>query len=252
MSSLRLEGVSKRFGGVDAVANVSMEAPPGRITGLIGPNGAGKTTIVNLITGVLKLTAGRIMLGSDDISEAPADVVARRGVSRTFQNIRLLPEATVLENVAIGFHAHEQASLVAQLVGARSSWRDSRRIAAEAGELLERFGMARFSDHPAGGLAYGHQRRVEMMRAVASRPSILLLDEPVAGMNDVEAAELGVIFSDLAASGIGLLLIEHNIRFVNQLCSYVYVLDSGKTIAEGPPDAALREPAVVAAYLGAA
>ena len=112
--------------------------------------------------------------------------------------------------------------------------------------------VARFSDHPAGGLAYGHQRRVEMMRAVASRPSILLLDEPVAGMNDVEAAELGVIFSDLAASGIGLLLIEHNIRFVNQLCSYVYVLDSGKTIAEGPPDAALCEPAVVAAYLGAA
>ena len=252
MPSLLLEGVSKRFGGVDAVANVTLEAPPGRITGLIGPNGAGKTTVVNLITGVLKLSAGRIRLGAEDIGEEPAERVARRGVARTFQNIRLLHEASVLDNVAIGFHAHETTGLLAQLVGAPASWRESARVAAQARALLERFGMTRFADHPAGALAYGHQRRVEMMRAVASQPKILLLDEPVAGMNDVEAEELGVIFRALAADGIGLLLIEHNMRFVNKLCDHVYVLDSGRMIASGTPRDVLREPAVIAAYLGAA
>ena len=250
MASLVLSNVSKRFGGLLAVSDVSMEVPPGKITGLIGPNGAGKTTVVNMITGLLKLSTGSIKLGDHDISEAEAHEVAFAGVSRTFQNIRLLPEATVLENVVIGFHVHVKSSLFAQLVGLPSSLRETPQLVERGRKLLERFGMSRYADHPAGGLAYGHQRRVEMMRAVATDPKILLLDEPVAGMNDVEATELGDVFKELAASGIGLLLIEHNIRFVNQLCEQVYVLDSGAMIAAGTPQEVMHNPAVVAAYLG--
>ena len=250
MASLVLSNVSKRFGGLLAVSDVNMEVPPGKITGLIGPNGAGKTTVVNMITGLLKLTTGSIKLGDRDISEAEAHEVAFAGVSRTFQNIRLLPEATVLENVVIGFHVHVRSSLFAQLVGLPSSVRETPKLFERGRQLLERFGMSRYADHPAGGLAYGHQRRVEMMRAVATDPKILLLDEPVAGLNDVEATELGDVFKELAASGIGLLLIEHNIRFVNQLCEQVYVLDSGAMIASGTPQEVMHNPAVVAAYLG--
>ena len=250
MPSLVLSNVSKRFGGLLAVSGVNMEVPPGKITGLIGPNGAGKTTVVNMITGLLKLTTGSIRLGERDLTTAQAHEVAFAGVSRTFQNIRLLPEATVLENVVIGFHVHVKSSLFAQLVGLPSSLRESPRLFERGRQLLERFGMRRYADHPAGSLAYGHQRRVEMMRAVATHPQILLLDEPVAGMNDVEATELGEVFNELAASGIGLLLIEHNIRFVNQLCQQVYVLDSGAMIASGTPQQVMHNPAVVAAYLG--
>ncbi len=250
MPSLVLDNVSKRFGGLLAVSDVNMEIPPGKITGLIGPNGAGKTTVVNMITGLLKLTTGSIRLGDHDITTAEANEVAFAGVSRTFQNIRLLPEATVLENVVIGFHVHVKSSLFAQLVGLPSSLRETPQLFERGRQLLKRFGMSRFADHPAGALAYGHQRRVEMMRAVASEPQVLLLDEPVAGMNDVEATELGEVFTELAASGIGLLLIEHNIRFVNQLCQQVYVLDSGAMIASGTPQQVMHDPAVVAAYLG--
>lgn len=250
MAALVLNNVSKRFGGLLAVSDVNLEVPAGRITGLIGPNGAGKTTVVNMITGLLKLTTGNIRLGDRDITTAEAHEVAFAGVSRTFQNIRLLPEATVLENVVIGFHVHVKSSLFAQLLGLPSSLRESPKLFERGWQLLERFGMTRFADHPAGGLAYGHQRRVEMMRAVATDPKILLLDEPVAGMNDVEAAELGTVFNELAAGGIGLLLIEHNIRFVNQLCQKVYVLDSGAMIAQGTPQEVMHNPAVIAAYLG--
>jgi branched-chain amino acid transport system ATP-binding protein len=250
VSSLRLENVAKRFGGLLAVSEVTLEVPRGTITGLIGPNGAGKSTVVNLIAGMLKLTEGRILLGQTDISEDQPEQIARRGISRTFQNIRLLPEASVLENVMIGFHRRETASLVAGLLGLPASLRESRDIAERAAALLDRFRMGDYAGLPAGGLAYGHQRRVEIMRAAASDPEIILLDEPVAGMNDVEAEELGVIFSDLAGRGIGLLLIEHNIRFVTKLCPMVHVLDTGRMIASGPPEIVTRDPAVIAAYLG--
>ena len=250
MPSLRLDSVYKRFGGVEACSNVTMEVPEGKITGLIGPNGAGKTTVVNLITGMFKLSSGTIMLGDANVGIEEPDVVARRGISRTFQNIRLLGEATVVQNVMIGFHRHETASMIAGLLGLPSSRRESRKLRDQAFALLEKFHLTRYAEHPAGSLAYGHQRRVEMARAVASQPRILLLDEPVAGMNDVEAGELGVIFGELAQSGIGLLLIEHNIRFVTKMCEHIYVLDSGKMIATGTADHIMHDPAVVAAYLG--
>ena len=251
MSTLVLDRVSKRFGGVIAADNVSMEVPPGRITGLIGPNGAGKTTIVNLITGMMDLTSGAVRLGERDLTFTPPHEVSRAGLARTFQNIRLFKEAPVIDNVVGGFHRHETASVLSSLLGLPSAHAETRDLRQKAGRLLERFGMSRYADYPAGSLAYGHQRRVEMMRALASGPSVLLLDEPVAGMNDVEANELGDIFRELAKDGMAVLLIEHNMRFVTRLCEHVYVLDGGKLIAEGAPKTVISDPAVIAAYLGA-
>ena len=150
-----------------------------------------------------------------------------------------------------GFHRHEDSSLLASILALPSARAETRRTRARAAELLERFNMTRYASFPAGGLAYGHQRRVEFMRALASQPTVLLLDEPVAGMNDVEANEMGVIFKQLAAEGMAVLLIEHNMRFVTRLCDYVYVLDGGRLIAEGEPKKVIADPAVIAAYLGA-
>jgi branched-chain amino acid transport system ATP-binding protein len=251
MTALVLEEVSKRFGGVVAADKVSMRMEPGRITGLIGPNGAGKSTIVNLITGMTELSGGRVRLGDRDLTTASPHEINRAGLARTFQNIRLFKEAAAIDNVMGGFHRHETSSLLASILALPSARAETRRIRAEAAALLERFNMTRYASFPAGGLAYGHQRRVEFMRALASRPSVLLLDEPVAGMNDVEANELGAIFRQLAADGMAVLLIEHNMRFVTRLCEHVYVLDGGRLIAEGAPKNVIADPAVVAAYLGA-
>ncbi len=251
MNTLVLEQVSKHFGGVIAADKVSMQVPPGRITGLIGPNGAGKSTIVNLITGMMELTGGTIRLGERDLTTTSPHEVSRAGLARTFQNIRLFKEAPAIDNVMGGFHRHESSSLLASLFALPSARAETRRIREQAAELMERFNMTRYASFPAGGLAYGHQRRVEIMRALASGPSVLLLDEPVAGMNDVEAGELGVIFSELAAGGMAVLLIEHNMRFVTRLCEHVHVLDGGRLIAEGAPKKVVSDPAVIAAYLGA-
>ena len=250
MTTLVIDGASKHFGGVAAVSDIHMEVPPGRITGLIGPNGAGKTTLINLITGILSVSSGSIRFGTRDLTKAPAHRVARAGITRTFQNIRLLAEASVIENVMIGFYRSETTSSLASLLGLPSARRETAQLRERAGGLLEQFGMAHLAKHEAGGLAYGHQRRVEMMRALASDPALILLDEPVAGMNDVEATELGDIFHKLAQGGMGVLLIEHNVRFVTSLCQHVYVLDSGKMIASGTPGQVVNDPAVITAYLG--
>jgi len=250
VSALVIKNLSKHFGGVAAVSEVSMEAPPGRVTGLIGPNGAGKTTLINLITGVLTVSDGSIHFGDQDITKVSAHMVARSGIARTFQNIRLLAEASVIDNVMIGFYRNEKTSTLASLLGLPSARRETESLRSRAHELLERFGMSQYANHEAGSLAYGHQRRVEMMRALASEPRLILLDEPVAGMNDVEAGELGEIFRGLAKDGMSVLLIEHNIRFVTNLCEYIYVLDSGRMIASGTPEEVVNDPAVITAYLG--
>jgi len=252
---LVMKGVGKRFGGLQAVSPFDMEIKPGLITGLIGPNGSGKTTVVNLITGVYSLSEGTIKFGDQDLTYAPRHKVARAGVSRTFQTIRLLPDATVVANIMIGMYRHHQTSLISQLLGLPGSRAETKRFRDEVFALLDQFGMTRYADHPAGTLAYGDQRRVEMMRALALKPDLLLLDEPVAGINDVEAAKLGEIFRKLAVEGNGgcgmaVLLIEHNMRFVTNLCDYVYVLDSGKLIAEGTAEKVVNDPTVIKAYLG--
>ena len=250
MSGLSLQQVCKRFGGVTAADNVTFEVPPGRITGLIGPNGAGKTTLVNLITGMIPLSSGRIVFDGQDITSARADQISRLGFARTFQNIRLFKQASVLDNLLIGFYKLERSSLASNILGLPAARAETGRTRAMAQDLLKRFAMSQFAHSPAEGLSYGHQRRVEMMRALAASPTVLLLDEPVAGMNDVEAEELGRIFLEVARSGIAVLLIEHNIRFVTQLCEQIYVLDYGRVIAGGPPQQVVADPAVITAYLG--
>jgi branched-chain amino acid transport system ATP-binding protein len=192
-----------------------------------------------------------VLLDGRDVSREEAPDLARAGVARTFQNIRLVPDASVLENVVAGFHRHEKAGLWANLLGLPSARAEAKRMNERAMALLERFGMTALAEHRAGGLSYGHQRRIEMMRALATEPRLLLLDEPVAGMNDAEAESLAGIFRSVAASGVAVLLIEHNMRFVMSLCSHLYVLASGRLIAEGQPDAVGRDPMVVEAYLGA-
>jgi len=248
--SLTLQNVSKRFGGVVASDSVNITVPKGKITGLIGPNGAGKTTIVNMITGMLAVSDGQISVGGRDITHASADEICRARLARTFQNIRILPDNSVLENILIGFHRHEKCSTLAAILGLPSARRESEKIGKMAEELLQRFGMSALADFPAGGLSYGHQRKLEMMRALASEPEFMLLDEPIAGMNDVESDSLAELFQELASTGMGILLIEHNIRFVSKLCEYIYVLDGGRLIAEGAPTVVLRDPEVMAAYIG--
>ena len=250
MAALNLAGVSRRFGGVQAVKDLSMSVEPGRITGLIGPNGAGKTTVVNLITGLLKLTAGSISLDGRDIHELPPHQVARLGIARTFQNIRLLKEASVLDNIVAGCRQEETVPLYAQVLGLPAMRRARAASIARARVLMTELGMNEYADHLAGELSYGHQRRVEIMRALALDPTVLLLDEPVAGMNDTEAEELGRIFRKLATRGIAILLIEHNMRFVMALCDEIYVVATGELIDHGAPESVRANPRVIEAYLG--
>jgi branched-chain amino acid transport system ATP-binding protein len=250
MTALKLDSISRTFGGVRAVQDVSFALEPGRVTGLIGPNGAGKTTVVNLITGLLALTSGRVLLGDEDLSTAPPDVIGRAGVARTFQNIRLLPETSVAENVMIGFHRLEKSSALACRLGTPFARRETAHFREQADELLVRFGMKRYENVMAGALSYGHQRRVEIMRALAPSPVVLLLDEPVAGMNDVESDELGHLITALAETGMAVMLIEHNMQFVMRLCKHICVLDGGKLIAEGDGEGIASNPTVITAYLG--
>ena len=239
--TLVLSNIAKHFGGVHAITDLSMEIVRGRITGLIGPNGAGKTTAINLITGMSKVSSGTISLNGNDITHDEPRQVARAGISRTFQNIRLLKDATVVDNIMIGFHSREKSSFAANLLGLPSAWREKARFRDESYALLDRLDMTPYAESYAGALSYGHQRRVEILRALAMAPSVILLDEPAAGMNDVEANELASLFRQLRNDGMAVLLIEHNMRLVMNTCDYIYVLATGKSIANQ---------AVISAYLG--
>jgi branched-chain amino acid transport system ATP-binding protein len=235
-NSLRVIGVSVEFSGLHALEDVSLALAPGEILGLIGPNGSGKTTLVNAITGQVPLAAGRVMRGSTDLTGLVPREVALRGVARSFQIVRLFNNMTVLENVMAAALAHGCG---------RQAARD------KALGLLAEFGLASRLDDLAVGLSYGDKRRVEIARTLAAEPAFLLLDEPAAGMNEAETATLLQILADMPRTrGLGLLIIDHDMRLIMRLCQRLHVLASGRTIAEGDTDSVRADPAVIEAYLG--
>ena len=242
---LGLANVTKRFGGLTALSGVSFGIAKGSIVGVIGPNGAGKTTLFNIVTGAYRPTSGEVVFEGQSIVADPPHRIARRGVARTFQNIRLFSSMTVWEHLLIAQpHAGHQLARLLPTAWADASARD------KANETLAFFGLEPVRDRIAASLPYGIQRKVEMARAVTAGPKLLLLDEPVAGMNADEAAQLRELLVRLQATGLTILLIEHDMPFVMSLCEYLYVLDFGALIAEGEPAAVRQNPTVLDAYLG--
>ena len=248
---LRTEHLSIQFGGLRAVDDVNLEIRRGELYGLIGPNGAGKTTVFNLLTGVYKPTAGRILLCGEDITgKAPAEI-NRKGIARTFQNIRLFHNLTVIENVMVGLSNQIPCSIAESIFRLPRHMRSEREYSERALALLEVFQLAEYKDYLAANLPYGKQRKLEIARAMATNPTLLLLDEPAAGMNPSETQELMDDITFVREKfGMTILLIEHDMRLVSGICENLTVLNFGTELARGETAAVLSNPAVVKAYLG--
>lgn len=247
---LRIVGAGKRFGGLQALSDVSLAISRGQIYGLIGPNGAGKTTMFNVITGLYQPDEGEFELDGRAYSPSSPHEVARAGIARTFQNIRLFGDMTALENVMVGRHVRTHQGIVGAVLRHRAARDEETAIDLRARELLEFVGIAHLAGRTARHLSYGDQRRVEIARALATDPLLLALDEPAAGMNATEKESLRLLLLTIREQGTTILLIEHDVKLVMGMCDRLSVLDYGKIIAEGTPTEVQQHPAVIAAYLG--
>lgn len=248
---LKVENVTKRFGGLAAVSNLNAHVHQGELVGLIGPNGAGKTTVFNLLTGVYVPTEGIVRFSGRTLNKLKPCHIVRQGMARTFQNIRLFRELTAKENVKVAAHVHTQTGLLASLCRTPGQIANDHNLNEAAERLLAIMNLDHVADARAGDLAYGLQRRLEIARALATRPQLLLLDEPAAGMNPQEKVELmGLIQHIRNEFALTVLLIEHDMKLVMGICERIYVLDYGKIIAEGTPDQIRRDSRVIKAYLG--
>ena len=251
MSLLRVDGLSEEFGGVAAVDDLSFEIAPGAIQSIIGPNGAGKTTLFNLITGVYAPTVGRVTFDGEDVTGLRPHQLAARGLARTFQNLQIFFNMTVVENVLVGMHLGLDRRLVPALLRLGGVGRKEMQARAEAEDLLAFVGLEGVADTDADAMSYGALKRLEIARALASKPRLILLDEPAAGLNPAETARIGTLIRRIAEDGVTVVLVEHDMRLVMGVSDRILVIDYGRRLTEGGADEVRSNPDVVAAYLGA-
>lgn len=247
---LRTENVTQRFGGLTAVSNVSVDLHENEIVGIIGPNGAGKTTFFNVLTGIYTPTEGKVYLDGEDITGKMPHEIAKLGMTRNFQNIRLFSNMTIIENIMTGIYCRKKANLLDSVLHTPRHKKEERETEEEALKYLDIVGLSDLRYDMATSLPYGQQRKLEIGRALASDPKVLLLDEPAAGMNDQETLDLAEFIKGLRDMGYSIVLIEHDMRLVMNVCDRIYVLNYGAQIAQGTPDEIKRNPEVIAAYLG--